>query len=266
VLRPLGMWSDVIDLRDFYVSPLGRLTRRLIGRRLRRMWPAAAGQRMLGLGFATPYLAPFQGEAERVLAAMPPGQGVMRWPDEASGLVTLAGETALPFPDRSMDRILMVHCLESSDHLRPMMRECWRVLADGGRLLVIVANRRGLWARAEGSPFALGRPYSMGQITRLLRENLFVPAQSSTALFVPPWKPFTAWAGALEDLGSRWFPTFAGVLMVEAEKQIYAVPLDGVPARAVQAQATASVAMPSPSAAGRDGEVTPASAQKSPVR
>lgn len=229
------MWIDIIDLREFYARPMGRAVRRLIGQRLRALWPAPAapvpGQRMLGLGFATPFLGPFEGETSHVVAAMPAGQGVMSWPDPAANRVALADEQALPFPDRSFDRLLLVHCVENSPALRPMMRECWRVLADGGRLIVVVANRRSLWSRAEASPFAQGRPYSMSQITRLLRDNLFVPSQTTTALFVPPvgWKLFGRFAYGLERLGVRWFPTFGGALVVEAEKQIYA-PLNATPA------------------------------------
>jgi SAM-dependent methyltransferase len=210
------MWTDIVDLRDFYANPLGRLARRLIARRIRAFWPDVVGKRVLGVGFAVPFLGPFQAEAERVLAAM------------------LTDEDALPFPDRSIDRLLLVHCLEGSAHVRPFMRECWRVLADGGRLVVVVTNRRGLWSRAEATPFAQGSPYSMGQTTRMLRDNLFVPRQNTTALFVPPvwWRLFRAWAPALENLGARWFPTFAGVVIVEAEKQIYAAPFEGLPARA----------------------------------
>ena len=200
--------------------------------------------RVLGVGFAAPFLGLFQGEAERVLAAMPAGQGVMHWPNGEPNLAILADEQSLPFADRSIDRLLLVHCLEGSAQLRPFMRECWRVLADGGRLTVVVTNRRGLWARAENVPFAQGRPYSMGQIGRLLRDNLFVPLQTTTALFVPPvwWRLFRPWAATLEDAGARRFPTFAGALIVEAEKQIYAAPFDAVPARTARAKAVVKTA------------------------
>ncbi len=226
------MWNDVVDLREFYAGARGRLVARLVAQRLRDIWPNLSGQRTLGIGFPTPFLESFQGRAERVVAIMPAGQGVLRWP-AGPNLTVLAGEQMLPFADRSFDRLLLVHCLEGSSHLQLMMRECWRVLADGGRLVVVVANRRGLWARAEGSPFAQGRPYSMGQITRLLRDNMFVPLQTAGILFIPPiwWRLFGSWALMLERFGARWFPTFAGLLVVEAEKQIYAAPFDGVPAR-----------------------------------
>ncbi|MDX2225061.1 MAG: methyltransferase domain-containing protein [Rhodospirillaceae bacterium] len=249
------MWLDVIDLRDFYASPLGRLARRLIARRLREVWPDVRGARVLGVGFAAPYLISLREDAERVLAVMPVGQGVTRWPDSGPGLTCLSNELTLPFADRSIDRLLLVHCLESTAEPRALMRECWRVLADGGRLLVVVANRRGLWARAEHVPFAHGRPYSLNQITRLLREGMFAPLTSAPALFLPPfwWRLFGAWGATLERLGARWCPTFAGVFAIEAEKQIYAVPFDAVPAK-LRTAAVVRKAVPGGAGSGRTSQ------------
>src|SRR5450759_2996063 len=60
------------------------------------------------------------------------------------------------------------------------------VLAGGGRLLAVVPNRRGLWARMDTTPFGHGRPYSRSQINQLLRETWFTPTGWSEALYVPP--------------------------------------------------------------------------------
>ena len=76
------MWNDVVDLRDFYETRLGQVTRHLIRRRIRALWPDLGGQSLLGVGYATPYLRQYRDEAERVLAVMPAGQGVMPWPPE----------------------------------------------------------------------------------------------------------------------------------------------------------------------------------------
>ena len=219
-----GMWTDVVDLRDFYDSPLGQSTRRLLRRQLRLLWPDLQGQRLLGLGFATPLLRPFLGEAERVIAVMPASQGVLPWPPEGPGLTVLADEAELPLPDSSMDRIVLMHALESTEQVRAMMREVWRVLADGGRMVVIVPNRRGIWARLERTPFGNGRPYTGGQLSRLLRDNLFTPVSQTGALFLPPTlsRVLLRSATAVEEVGRRWYQTFAGVTLVEASKQIYA--------------------------------------------
>ncbi|MGE5548331.1 MAG: class I SAM-dependent methyltransferase [Solirubrobacterales bacterium] len=218
------MWTDVVDLRDFYDTSLGQVARRMIRRQMRAMWPDVKGMRVLGLGFATPYLRTFTAEAERVVAVMPASQGVLPWPPEGPGLTALADETDLPLPDRSMDRILLVHAVESTEQVRGMMREIWRVLADGGRLAIVAPNRRGIWARLERTPFGNGRPYTPGQLARLLRDNMFTPVSTTGALFVPPTtsRMILRSAPAFEELGRRWFETFAGVVIVEATKQIYA--------------------------------------------
>lgn len=218
------MWTDVINLRAFYASGLGRIARRMIVRQIRAMWPDVHGLSLLGLGFATPFLGPFQAEAERVVAAMPAGQGVLRRPGEGGIATVLVNEANLPFADRSVDRVMIVHGLECSQRGGGMVREVWRILADDGRLLVVAPNRRGLWARFEHTPFGHGQPYSAAQLTHRLRDTLFTPLRSGGALFVPPVDSRMVLSSAMawEKVGQRWFPGFAGVVVLEAAKQIYA--------------------------------------------
>ena len=218
------MWTDVVELRDFYRTSLGRMTRRVLRQRIREQWSNVSGLSMVGIGYATPYLLPFRDEAARVAAVMPAPQGVLRWPQEGDCLVALADEAELPLPDVSVDRVLLVHALECSDQLRPMLREVWRVLTDGGRVLVVAPNRRGIWARLDRTPFGAGEPYTLGQLSRLLRDNLFTPTASSTALYLPPTgsRMLVASAGAWEKVGRRLFDTFGGVHLMEASKQLYA--------------------------------------------
>lgn len=218
------MHMDVIDLRDFYGRPLGRVARRLIQTRINAIWPNVTGLNVMGLGFATPYLADFHGDAERVLGLMPAQQGVLRWPSDGRCLTGLVDERELPLPDESMDRVLLVHGLEGSEAMRVMLRQIWRVLAPGGRLLIVVPNRRGLWARREATPFGQGQPFSRSQITQLLRESMLSPSQWESALFVPPfdWRPLLRSSAAWERIGHLLWPRFSGVILVEATKQIYA--------------------------------------------
>ncbi|NQU60243.1 MAG: methyltransferase domain-containing protein [Rhodospirillales bacterium] len=225
------MWTDVIDLRDFYASTLGQVARRMIRRRLRQLWPDVTGESVLGVGYAAPYLNGFRGEAERVLAAMPAAQGVLHWPTGEPGLTALVDELELPFPDLSMDRVLLIHALECAEQIRPLMREIWRVLSGSGRLLVVVPNRSGIWARFERTPFGHGLPHTPGQLSRVLRDNLFTPIESHRALFVPPVhsRMILSSAPAWEQIGQRAFKTFSGVVMTEAVKQIYAA--DAIPSR-----------------------------------
>ena len=223
------MYLDVVDLRDFYRQGLGHASCRMIRRRLRDLWPDLTGLTVVGLGYATPYLTPYRDEAARVLALMPEGQGVLRWPGDGLNLTALTEEAELPLADSSVDRMLVVHGLEGAGQIRPYLREIWRVLADDGRLIVVAANRAGIWARVDRTPFGHGHPYTAGQLERLLRDSLFTPVETDSALFIPPLKSrfLMATAPAWERLGRRWFSRVAGVVLVEAAKQVYA----GLPAR-----------------------------------
>jgi SAM-dependent methyltransferase len=224
------MRPDVLDLQAFYGSRQGQLVRRLVGRQIRTFWPELRGQRLLGLGYAVPFLAPLAEGVERVCVVMPPGQGGVRWPAERQNQVILAADDELPLADRSVDRVLMVHALESAEQSQRLLRELWRVLADGGQALIVVPNRRGLWCLSESTPFGHGRPFSSTQLKQLLRNNLFDPRGTARALFVPPSSSRLLLRTALvwERIGLRWAKHFSGVLLMAAEKQIYAAPVEPV--------------------------------------
>jgi SAM-dependent methyltransferase len=227
------MRPDIIDLQAFYGSRQGQLVRRLVGRQIRQLWPELPGARVLGLGYALPFLGLLAEASERVCAIMPPAQGVAAWPPDRQNRVALAIDGELPLPDRSIDRVLMVHALESAEQIRPLLREVWRVLVDGGQAMVIVPNRRGLWCLSEATPFGHGQPYSVSQLKDVLRSMLFSPGSTATALYVPPSRSrlLLRTAVAWERIGLRWAQPFAGVLAMTAIKQIYAVPTAPATAR-----------------------------------
>ncbi|MBV9827476.1 MAG: methyltransferase domain-containing protein [Alphaproteobacteria bacterium] len=216
----------MVDLRDFYRSALGQVARRMIRRAVQRVWPDLRGMRLLGIGYPTPFLSALSASSERTLALMPASLGVLRWPGDSPNLVTLADEGELPFADFSIDRVLLVHALETSEEVRSLLKEIWRVLAGGGRVLIVAPNRRGIWARLDRTPFGSGRPYTVSQLSQLLRDEQFTPVGTEAALFVPPAGGRMVLRSALawERLGRRWFPRLGGVLLVEATKQIYAKP------------------------------------------
>src|SRR3979411_1512841 len=140
------MTIDVIDLRDFYSQRLGIVARRLINRGIHARWPNAEGQRVLGLGYPTPYLGLFREDSERCIAFMPAAQGVLKWPTARPTLATLVDEFSLPLPDAAVDRVLLIHALEMSDDPEGLLREVWRVLAPSGRMMAVIPNRRKVGA------------------------------------------------------------------------------------------------------------------------
>jgi SAM-dependent methyltransferase len=234
------MHLDVLELRSFYTRPLGSIVRRLLTRRIRARWRGVEGTQLVGLGFAVPYIGMFRGEALRLGAFMPANQGAFVWPNRSSAQAVMVEESMLPLPDASIDRLLLVHCLEASERAGPLLREIWRVLAPEGRLLVIVPNRRGIWARLDITPFGHGRPYSRGQLERLLTDALFMPLEWGSALHMPPidrqW--LVRWATVFERIGARLWPGFAGIIIVEARKELMGAVPKAAPARRAKQLAT----------------------------
>ncbi len=217
------MALDVIDIRSFYATPLGRVTREVLSGHIRKRWNRTQSLAVLGLGYATPYLDSFVGEAERVISVMPARQGVVNWPAGRPSASVLASAEALPFPNASMDRVLVIHGLETQDNPQDMLGEIWRILTPGGQLIIVTPNRRGFWARVDKTPFGHGQPFSRRQLTDLLRQALFSPSHWSEALHFPPFKGsmLTKTASAWETMGEVLSLPFAGVHLVEATKLLY---------------------------------------------
>jgi SAM-dependent methyltransferase len=214
------MYLDVVDLRDFYAAPIGRVVTRQLSPVVAGLTKVDAATRVLGFGFATPYLDAISG-AERVLAFMPAGQGVIEWPAPGPPATALVEEDSLPLPDSSIDLVILVHALEMSPRPHALMAELRRVLTNGGKLLIVAPNRQGPWARSETSPFGFGRPYSRGQLRQLFAEAGFEAEAWRTGLHMPPAasRPLLGAARWLDEIGRYVWPAFAGVIVVSAVKR-----------------------------------------------
>lgn len=256
------MRQSVIELQKFYAGPMGQAVSAMAMRRLGPLWDdGLGGQEVLGLGYATPYLAGYAGRVSRLVLAMPGGQGAMVTRSRRGNITCLTEEDNLPFPPAQFDRVLVAHGLEDSPCVRELMDEIWRVLKPEGRLVLIVPGRSGLWARSEATPFGHGRPFSRKQLSKLLKTAQFEPIAWAGALYAPPWPICTRapFLGGIERFGETVWPRFSGLVLVEALKRLYAGTASGsaqtvqtprfVGARPVD---TASSILPSPRVKSRE--------------
>lgn len=220
------MHLDVLDLRNFYYrTQLGRVAQRAVRDQLVALWPEAKGQTVVGFGFAVPLLRPYLAEARRVIGLMPGEQGVMPWPAGMENVSVLCEETQWPIETGMVDRLVVLHGLETSETPSALLDECWRVLGPGGRAIFVVPNRSGLWARRDGTPFGFGRPFSVGQLDAQLRRHNFVTERHVAALYAPPSdRRFWLRTAPMWERVGRRLPAMVagGVLMLEASKQVHA--------------------------------------------
>ncbi len=222
------MYHDVKELRNFYYqSRLGRSVQRRLQNEIKRLWSETRAECMVGFGFASPFLRPIRGRADNIVNLMPEGQGVMAWPPGERNISALCMENSWPLGAGMADRMLIAHAIESSEDINGLMQEAWRVLAPEGKAILIVSNRMGVWATSEATPFGFGRPYSFGQVERMLHANRFEVIAHSGALFAPPLSSkfglksigFLEWA-----LGGKSRKLFAGALVIEVRKRVGIMP------------------------------------------
>jgi SAM-dependent methyltransferase len=214
------MFDDVTDFRNFYHTPLGRLVAAAIRPHIRSFWrePSSLETAFLGYGL------PFVDKGQKTVGLMQARRGAAVWPASGPVRSCLVDPRSLPVPDVQLDRLLLVHALEFEADPGDLLDECWRVLDGAGRLLVVVPNRRSIWVRRENNPLGHGQPYSGRQLRRLLEQHGFAPRSSRSTIFIPPVsnRLILRFAPAVERAGAIWWSALGGVLVVEAEKRLYA--------------------------------------------
>lgn len=229
------MRQSAEQIDAFYATPLGRAALRLMSQRLMRLWSGLAQEDLLVLGTVPAGLeldwascrrvADVDIHTHRPFPVDRRGRGNTRLP---------ARSTRLPFADQTFSRVLLVHAIEESRDAHTLLREAWRVAAPEARMVVVASNRRGLWSRAERTPFGQGRPFTRRQLSELLGAAMFETTAWSHALYVPPvnLRLVAASAGAWERAGETLWPALGGVVLVEGVKRLTVPPGALEPARA----------------------------------
>ena len=153
---------------------------------------------------------------------------------------------ALPFPNQSLDLVLLPHALELSHDPHLTLREVERVLVPEGRVMILGFNPASMWGlrqrvgRARGA-VALGgrralflpRAGEMLGYWRLrdwLRLLSFEVEGGRFGCFRPPyksarWLERSAW---MEGVGERWWPVFGAAYFLVAVKRVRGMRLVGL--------------------------------------
>lgn len=223
------MRLDVIELKEFYSgTELGKITKKLINKVLDEKINTDIGSLTIGFGFACPFLENKIKDSgnKNFLLLMPSEQGVVSWPKKSKSITALVDEVSWPVNTAAADVILISHGLEVSDNQDLLLQEVLRVLKDSGKLVILVPNRTGFWARSDSTPFGYGKPYSISQLIALLRKNQFQIDCITPSLYGFPAKKGYGLKSLLlwEKVGKKLNSFFlGGLLVVEARKDVYAV-------------------------------------------
>lgn len=208
---------------DFYKTKRGRLVTHLIYRQIKAFWQDINKGKIIGAGNAIPWISKIYRKNKEATALCFDSKNIIPCPPGISNQ-KIVKENKWQIDDNSIDKILLIHGLESADTPDALLREAWRVLKPMGKILVITPNRRGLWAHYETTPFGHGMPYSKTQLKHILENHSLTVTKTKYALFIPPlkWRFGHKAAIILDKIGEVILPFWAGVILMEAEKKIYA--------------------------------------------
>ncbi len=142
---------------------------------------------------------------------------------------------ALPFPDNTLDLVLLPHTLELGGDPHATLREVQRVLVPEGRVVISGLNPASLWGLRQQRGHLYQRLgtghlflpeagefigyWRLRDWLRLLnfevesaRFGCYAPALSSA-----PWLRRVAW---MDSAGARWWPIFGAVYFLVAVKRV----------------------------------------------
>jgi len=161
---------------------------------------------------------------------------------------------AIPFPNASLDLVILPHALELTRDPHLTLREVERVLVPEGRLLIAGFNPASLWGlrqRAGHARHRLGVMRSRGMFLPRagdfigywrLRDWLRLLGFEVEAGRFGCWRPpcnsehWLARYGWMDTLGDRWWPVLGAVYFVNAVKRVRGMRLVGLAKRDVKAR------------------------------
>ncbi len=203
-------------------------------------------------------------------------------PCKADGLacVLVTDPAALPFPDNSLDLLVLPHTLELSADPHNALREVERVLRPDGRVVLSGFNPLSLWGGRQMRAHLcdrLGLTWGGGARLYLPRAGEFIGhwrmrdwlrlmsfdveatrfGVYQPAVRTERWLQRFAW---LEGAGARWWPVFGAVYFMVAVKRVQGVRLLGPAWKPYRTTAARPAIV-----AGRSGGPWPPMKNSSPV-
>jgi len=151
-----------------------------------------------------------------------------RWTvDVASPAQVLADPCWLPFPENSLDLIVLPHALEFAAEPHQLLREVYRAVRPEGQVLIAGFNPFSLFGARRYFGHGESPPWNGSFITLYrLKDWLallgFEVTGGGLDCYVPPFtqEKWLSRCGFFEAAGDRWWPISGGVYYLRATKKV----------------------------------------------
>jgi SAM-dependent methyltransferase len=186
--------------------------------------------------------------------AMPEGDAPL---PESARVALVTDAAALPFPEASLDLVVLPHTLELSADPHQVLREVERVLVPEGRVVLTGFNPASWWGVRQGRARAMRRvglssrlylpeagdfigPGRLRDWLRLLSFEIETEAYGCyrPAVRTDKWLHRLRW---MDRAGERWWPIFGAVYVTTAIKRVRGMRLLGPAWKPRRVPATAPV-------------------------
>lgn len=160
----------------------------------------------------------------------------------AARAAVLADYAALPFPEASLDLVVLPHALDSHPDPHAALREVARVLVPGGRLVLSGFNPASLWGLRQGREqlcqrLNIGTPllpqaldfigsYRLRDWLRLLDFEIETGRYGCYRPLLGSEKWLRRWRW-MDRAGARWWPFFGAAYFMVAVKRVHGMRLLG---------------------------------------
>ncbi|MGB1360944.1 MAG: class I SAM-dependent methyltransferase [Alphaproteobacteria bacterium] len=208
-------------LNHFYNSKIGKRALHFLCEKIDELARIKNDSVVVGFGYTDPYLEKIDGLKNYTVSLIP--NFIEGFNINNNNINVVCDEERLPLSENSVGLFVLTHALENAQNPLALMLEINQVVNAGGKVIVVVPNRVGIWARQTKNPFGFGRPYTEGQLRRLMAQAGFVEIENNYSLYFPPVDYFCneKVSNFFEDWIGYFMRENSGVIVGVYEKRVH---------------------------------------------
>lgn len=213
-----------LELSLFYGTPNGQLLNAEIASCLAEFLKEKklSKRYLLCVGYPVSSCLPLFRQAKSYSVLTPFFQGPRKLVDKGLNRAALGDEAHLPFMEASFDIAVIFHAVEYMEDPVSFFEELWKVLSPGGRIILMIPNRKGGWKKSGIPHASTDQGFNFAAARDFLFEKGFECVECKGVFhglkFAKGKRPILE--GVMKSVTIKGPGIMPGFLLIEAEKVI----------------------------------------------